>query len=188
MQNTLVSRADRMDDITAAIIKNIAEILLGLGGLGGLATIIGQWIARRKANAEAAEIEAKTSQQVPANAAASLVDTSNDVIVQYKNLLKDYQLATDEKIGLMRSEVVELKQTLSHYAKRIAYLMSGIQMLGGQVVALGHKPVWTPNDWKADMDRRASDEKADLDRRTSDAAADADRRSSDEKANLVVKG
>ena len=115
-----------MNESTAAIVKVIAEVLLAIGGLSGLITVL---VNRHKAKAEAKNIEsqannldAKTRQEIPSGAAGSLVESSGDVIDQYKKLLEDYQTETNRRID-------NLQQMLSKYAKRIMYLMGGIQVL-----------------------------------------------------------
>lgn len=150
-----------MSEATAATLKSIAEILLGLGGLGGLAALIGQYIAKRKSDAEANQIEARTSQQIPADAAASLIDSSTDVIQQYKNLLTEYQDSTNKKFTVMTGEIAELRKTLGHYARRITYLLNGIQMLIQQIIGKGLEPCWTPDNWKPEFDQQVLEKKTD---------------------------
>lgn len=145
-----------MEDATADVIKTVVEVLLGIGGLSGLVSAL---INRHKSKAEAKNIQsqtknldAKTGQEIPANAAGSLVDTSGDVIEQYRKLLSDYQLETDKKID-------NLQKMLGAYAKRITYLMGGIQTLVKQVVDLGHDPCWSPDDWQPWVEPKKAEEK-----------------------------
>ncbi len=135
-----------MTDTTAAYIKAIAEILLGIGGLSGLvATLLG----RKKSMAEAEQIESQTEREIPAKAAASLVASSGDVVQLYRDLLAQYQTDTDKKIKVMQGEIKNLEGVLEKYAKRLVYLMNGIQELIEQINDFGEKPCWTPNDdWK----------------------------------------
>ena len=147
-----------MNESTAAIVKVIAEVLLGIGGLSGLISVL---VNRQKTKSEAKNIDsqaknldAQTGQVIPANAAGNLVETSGDVIEQYKKLLEDYQTETNRRID-------NLQQMLSKYAKRIMYLMGGIQVLVKQVVDLGHDPCWSPDDWVPWEEAKKSDEKPD---------------------------
>jgi chromosome segregation ATPase len=157
-----------MAEDTEAIIKSTAEIILGLGGLGGLAAFIGQLIARRKTNAEANQIDEKTLKQVPADAAATLAGASANISDQYRKLLDEYQESTDKKISELnlnletqQKKIGNLEKTLRHYAQRIAYLMTGIQVLTEQIVGLKLTPCWNPNDWKPEFDKRSEDEHPD---------------------------
>lgn len=144
-----------MDPNTVAIIKTIGEVLLAIGGLSGLITVL---VNRQKTKAEAKKIGAesdslvaKTKQELPATTADSLVGTSGDVIEQYKQLLKDYQIETNNKID-------NLQRMLGTYARRITYLMGGIQTLVKQMVDLGHDPCWSPDDWQPWVESRTNEE------------------------------
>lgn len=154
-----------MDDATASIVKTVVEVLLGIGGLSGL---VGVLIQMRKTKSEARKTDTETDQTVPADAASTLADASGKIAEQYQKLLKDYQEQTNRDIGVLRTEVQNQRREMStmrltneHYAKRVIYLMGGIQMLIQQINGKGYEPCWTPNDWKPELDRRDGDEKAD---------------------------
>ncbi len=150
MQNLSVTVKPRMGENAAETLRSIAEIILGLGGLGGLGALIERIIARRKITAEAEQIKAKTSQQVPGEAANMLIHAGGDVIGQYQQLLNDYQASTDRKIAEIKRELKESRETVERYAKRLNYLMSGIQLLHEQIIHKGGEPCWTPDEWKSD--------------------------------------
>ena len=132
-----------MEPNTADTLKIVAEIILGLGGLSGLATVIGQFVLRRKTNSEARKTDTETDLMVPADAANTLTDASGKIVEQYQTLLKDYQRVTDGKIKGLEQEILDLRK---QYLQRIGYLMSGIQMLTEQIVGLGHEPCWSPKE------------------------------------------
>ena len=153
---------------TVATLKIIAEIILGWGGLGGLAAVVGQWFARRKYNAEAKKTEEETEQEVPANAANTLAKASAEITKQYQTLLTDYQRTTDEKIRDLKTDVLAaeskisgLERTVERYGKRITYLMTGIQILTHQIIESGDSPCFTPDEWRPEFDRKNNDEKQD---------------------------
>ena len=153
---------------TVATLKIIAEIILGLGGLGGLAAVVGQWFARRKYNAEAKKTEEETEQEVPANAANTLAKASAEITKQYQTLLTEYQRTTDVKISDLKSDVVaakskisDLERTVERYGKRVMYLMTGIQILTHQIIESGDSPCFTPDEWRPEFDRKDHDEKQD---------------------------
>jgi len=144
-----------MDPVVESTIKWIIQGLLAIGGLGGLAALVGQLITRRKTNSESKQIDEKTKQQVPADAAATLAGASAVISEEYRKLLDDYQESTEKKIAELNTKlechqknITNLEKTVRHYAQRIAYLMTGIQMLTEQIVGLKMTPCWNPNDWK----------------------------------------
>lgn len=171
MQKQAVLGSQIMTDDTVALIKTIVELFVA-GGLGGLTMLIGQLIARRKSDAEARNTDAETDKQIPANAADTLANASAKLVAQYQGLLNEFQESTNKQITDMKleiaenqkeiciskNEISELKDTLKHYARRITYLMTGIQMLIEQFKIAELVPCWKPNDWHSDMDKRTNDE------------------------------
>lgn len=157
-----------MNDATVALIKSIAEILLGLGGLGGLAALIGALYTRRKTGAEANGIQANTAQITPAQAAATLAGATTIISEAYRKLLDEYQESTDTRISELNTKISDLQtknnrfeKTLRHYAQRIALLMTGIQMLIEQFKKAEIVPCWKPNEWHPEADNQQVDEPAD---------------------------
>ena len=152
-----------MDDTAMTTLKSVAEIILGLGGLGGLAAVLSSILTakneRIRAEAEAAKEAAETERtkqqtedQVPADAASTLAEASGKIADQYEQLLGAYQKNTDVRIGTMQHEIDDLKKL---YARRVIYLLNGIQMLIDQIVGLGATPCWSPN--KSELDLPADD-------------------------------
>jgi len=137
-----------MDDNTANIVKNIAEILLGIGGLSGLAAFVGQLMLRKKTNAEADKIVAETEKKLPSDAANTLAEASGKIAHEYQGLLDEHKKNTALAIESMEDEIEDLKKS---YARRITYLLNGIQMLMDQIVGLGAKPCWSPNKSELDL-------------------------------------
>ena len=148
-----------MNDTAMTTLKSIAEIILGLGGLGGLAAVLTSiWTAKNErikvtaqAAKEAAETERtkqQTEDQVPADAASTLAEASGKIATQYQDLLDAYQKNTDVRIGSMQREIEDLKKL---YARRVIYLLNGIQMLIDQIVGLGATPCWSPNKSELDL-------------------------------------
>jgi len=144
-----------MDPTAESAIKWIIQGLLAIGGLGGVAALVGTLISRRKFKAESDQINQKTRQQVPADAAATLANASATISEEYRKLLDDYQKSTETKISELNVKIAghqksisTLEKSLRHYAQRVAYLMTGIQMLTEQLTVLKLTPCWSPNDWK----------------------------------------
>jgi len=149
-------------------LKIIAEIIFGLGGLGGMAAIVGAWFTRHKLDAEAEKTEQETEHEVPANAANTLAKASAEITKQYQILLNEYQRTTDNKISDLKSDVVaarskisDLERTVERYGKRVMYLMTGIQILTHQIIESGDSPCFTPDEWRPEFDRKDHDEKQD---------------------------
>lgn len=125
----------------------IIGVISAIGGLSGLAALVGVILDRRGRLAIAKKTENETEHKLPAETAGILSDASGDIATQYKGLLEDYQKITDKKIDDLKSELKAVKDTSLKYLKRIAYLMTGIEMLSEQIIGLDHDPCWTPNKW-----------------------------------------
>lgn len=133
-----------MADNIADLLKSIAEVLLGIGGLSGLAATL---LSRKKTQAETKKTEKEISEKLPAETAGNLVESSGEVIDQYKKMFEDYQKVNDKKFDGVQCEILELRK---QYIKRISYLLAGIQLLTEQIINLGHEPCFTPTS--SDLD------------------------------------
>lgn len=136
-----------MDDTTTNIAKTLGEIFLAIGGLSGLAALIGVILDRRGKLANAKKTEQETEHIIHATATEILAGASGDIATQYRALLDDYQKTTDKKIGDLQNELKSVKEVSLRYLKRIQYLMTGIQSLSEQLIGLGHEPRFTPTEW-----------------------------------------
>lgn len=58
-----------------------------------------------------------------------------------------------ERLDKLEAEVKTLKRLLDRYARRVIYLMSGIETLIKQIMAKGDSPCWQPDEWSADEER-----------------------------------
>lgn len=140
-----------MSETAKTIINLSAVIIAALGGLGGLAALLMVRTDRRKASAETGKTKAETRQieeQTPADVAGTIVGASGDALDQYKKVFDEYKTYMDGRINDMEGEISGLR---AMFARRIAYLLNGIQMLTEQIVGLGHEPCWSPNKSELDL-------------------------------------
>jgi hypothetical protein len=140
-----------MSPTAADILKSVVEVLLAIGGLSGLITV---FVSKRKSDAEADAVKAsakktgkETSLSIPADSTEKIVNSSGDVIEQYRTLLADYQKETDRKLEVVKAEQERREMLLARCAKRITYLMTGIQMLTEQLISARVNPCWSPDNW-----------------------------------------
>lgn len=52
-----------------------------------------------------------------------------------------------QRLDALETEVSKLKRLLDAYAKRVIYLMNGIEALIKQLKAQGEIPCWAPDEW-----------------------------------------
>ncbi len=57
-----------------------------------------------------------------------------------------------ERLNTLEIEVKALKRLLDRYAKRVIYLMAGIETLIKQIKAKGDSPCWSPDEWNPEED------------------------------------
>jgi uncharacterized coiled-coil protein SlyX len=109
------------------------DALIGIIGviIGGVIT----WLTtRKKSGAEATKLITE--------AAANLIEPLSERI-------SDLEKKTQEQDKLISG----LTKSLDRYAKRVIYLMGGIEQLVRQV-SKHEPPCWTPSEWTADEVRR----------------------------------
>jgi len=99
--------------------------LIGAAIAGGVVSSVINFLAGR------GKAKADTS-KVLADAAASLIDP----------LIK--------RLDTLEGEIKTLKRLLDAYAKRVIYLMNGIETLIKQIKAKGDSPCWSPDEWNPD--------------------------------------
>lgn len=129
------------------IVKIVAEILLAIGGLGGLANLAGIFANRRARALENQMSEQKIKADLPSQTANTLVQGAGDLVTQYQALLNEYKSQTDQEISEIKVEQESMKSTIKRYGSRITYLMGGIQKLLEQLKDLDQAPCWQPDDW-----------------------------------------
>lgn len=69
---------------------------------------------------------------------------------------KEEKKVSDERIGILETQVLKLITDNDALLAAVAELKYGVQILTEQIVALGHKPEWTPS---APRSRRREDKK-----------------------------
>jgi|GEM_PF-1794786 len=144
-----------MSDTVKTILDLAAVIIAALGGLGGLAALLMVRTDRRKKASEILKEKAETKEieeKTPATVAETVVGASGEALDQYQKLFGEYRDYMDGRINDMEKEIAGLR---AMFARRIAYLLNGIQMLTEQIVGLGHEPCWSPN--KSELDLPAED-------------------------------
>lgn len=136
-----------MEKNAETIIKIVAEILLAIGGLGGLASLISLIVNRRARTLGNQETALKIASDLPAQTANTLVQGAGELVTQYQALLNEYKAQTDKEISELKSEQDAVRVTIRRYGNRITYLMNGIQKLLEQLKDLGQSPCWQPDEW-----------------------------------------
>jgi hypothetical protein len=133
-----------MNTNVETILRVIAELLLAVGGLGGLITLVAN---KKGRNLENKKAELQISSDMPAQTASTLVQGAGDLVSQYQSLLNEYRAQTDKEISDLKAEQGAVKATIRRYGNRITYLMGGIQKLLEQLKDLDQAPCWQPDDW-----------------------------------------
>lgn len=108
--------------------------LIGAAIAGGVVSSLINVIAGR--GKEKAEIS-----KAKAEASKMLADATETLINPLIN-----------RLTTLESEVKTLKRLLDRYAKRVIYLMAGIETLIKQIKAKGDSPCWSPDEWNPEMD------------------------------------
>lgn len=62
-----------------------------------------------------------------------------------------------DRLNALEVEVKTLKRLLDRYAKRVIYLMAGIETLIRQIKAKNESPCWQPDEWSPDEERGAEE-------------------------------
>jgi hypothetical protein len=112
----------------------IKDLIVAIGGLGGLTTVIVALFERNKKRAEAKALEADYADQI-SQTAMKLVDPLR------------------AEVGRLNVRVGNLERSNNRYAQRVVYLMSGIDQLIRQIKRHNDAPVWTPNDWNPEEEK-----------------------------------
>lgn len=112
---------------------------------GFLGAIIGAIITglflRRKTNAEATDSISAAAVKIAKTAVDDLIDP---LVARITGL--------EEQAQESKAEIGRLKLTLDRYAKRVIYLMSGIETLLRQIKSKGDTPCWSPDEWRPEED------------------------------------
>jgi hypothetical protein len=109
---------------------NWAEIIAAAIG-GGVVTSLINWLAGRgKARADTSKILAE--------AAETLIEPLS------------------KRVTVLEAKITKLKWLLDRYAKRVIYLMNGIETLVKQIKANDEFPSWSPDEWSPDGDEEDS--------------------------------
>lgn len=112
---------------------------------GFLGAIIGAIITglflRRKTNADATDSISAAAVKIAKTAVDDLIDP---LVARITGL--------EEQAQESKAEISRLKLTLDRYAKRVIYLMSGIETLLRQIKSKGDTPCWSPDEWSPDND------------------------------------
>jgi predicted RNase H-like nuclease (RuvC/YqgF family) len=134
----------------------LVDILLAVGGFGGVAALIYALIARRKAPAEIKVIE-KTAKKADAEADKADAEASEIVTRAMKQLQESLgkqicDLQAENR--LLRFELTEMRAVQAKHEGEIAHLnamceqfdevLTGAHVLFGQVVELNGVPKWKP--------------------------------------------
>ncbi len=121
--------------------QEIKDLIVAVGGLGGLAVLVTALVERRNKRALAMKSEADYADQISQTAVA--------LLEPYKRQVE----ALGERVDRQEKDIARLQWTLRRYARRVTYLMSGIDALVRQISNdLRATPCWTPHDWHPDMD------------------------------------
>ncbi len=107
--------------------------LIGAAIAGGVVSSVINYFATR------AKTKADTS-KVLADAAKSLIEPLTN------------------RLNTLESEIKTLKRLLDRYAKRVIYLMAGIETLIKQIKAKGDSPCWSPDEWNPDSEAEGCNE------------------------------
>ena len=91
--------------------------------------VIGAMAGRRKVNAEATN---------------SISDAATKIA---KTAVDDLLAPLTARLDGLETEIIRLKRLLDRYAKRVIYLMSGIETLIKQIKAKNETPCWQPDEW-----------------------------------------
>jgi hypothetical protein len=130
-----------MDPVTQFWIVVIPALVMGLPGIISLIMQVrSQGAVNRKTQAEAG------------SASGEAVNSFASAATQIAKINQDLQTNSQEmerKLDRMGERIGSLELLLESYARRIYYLMGGIDQLIRQIVGLNANPCWTPDDkWK----------------------------------------
>lgn len=116
---------------------NLISAFGGLAGVAALAMVVVNWWGRR------GELR-NTSKTVAADSAEKISNSAVKLVEQYEDRLA----AVENRVREAESRIRRLSRTVESYARRVVYLMDGIERLVAQLVAAGAQPIWKPDDWK----------------------------------------
>lgn len=114
-----------MDPVIGAIIVSILGIASGITS--------GVWAARVAAKAAKKKDDS---------------DASNTITDAALKLVKPLE----EAIAKLEGKVAKLEKVNNRYARRVVYLMNGIETLVAQLVDAGQVPKWQPDEWNPSED------------------------------------
>lgn len=113
-------------------------------------------VETRKISAEAREANGNAAESFAQ--AASLTAKENTELREEVGKLKKALEGLGRTVRQMGERVSCLEKMLERCARRITYLMVGIEMLIKQVTNLHAEPVWRPDDWDMYVDEPAKPE------------------------------
>jgi hypothetical protein len=129
-----------MDPVTQFWLVVIPALIMGVPGIISLfMQIRRQPVENRKTQAETGNASGEAANSF-AEAATKIAQLNKDL--QTNNLIMDGRI---DKLG---ERIGNLEVLLERYARRIAYLMGGIDQLIRQIVGMNAVPCWTPDEWK----------------------------------------
>lgn len=111
--------------------EQIKDVILALGGLGWLVPLVGLLMGKRGNKAAARKTEADYADQI-SETAMKLVSP------------------LEKRVSELEKRLKRLNRLVERYAKRIVYLMGGIDQLIRQIVSMQASPCWQPDDWDPD--------------------------------------
>lgn len=111
--------------------EQIKDVILALGGLGWLVPLVSALIGKRGEQAKARKTESEFADQI------------SETALKLINPL-------EKRICDLEKRLRRINRLVERYAKRIVYLMGGIDQLIRQIVSMQASPCWQPDDWDPD--------------------------------------